>query len=143
MIYTEQIKAFVSAYFRFTPDVRKYNSTENLGKIVTKMETYGLPPSDTGVVRAIAELVGEGVIDRVDGGTPESDAEAARIGEQQRLNQIAATPLTERDFDSFIRMTPSQLETKYYGDAEFRARYTNAVRDWGFRVPPKPKGAIA
>ena|ERR1700730_4471974 len=138
MIYTEQIKAYVSAYFRFTPEVRKYNSAENQHAIVKRMEIYGLPPSDTGIARAIAELVIEGAIDRVDGGSVETDAAVVRAAEQDRLNQIAATPLTERDFDTFVRMMPSELERRYYSETEFRVKYDKACRDWGFRVPPKP-----
>jgi hypothetical protein len=143
IMYREETEAFVAVHFRLAPSARKFDSPVNRKLIVDRMQSFGVFPSDTAVLRAIQELVAEEKIERTDGGNADTDAASLRAAEQARLDRIAAEPLTERHFDLFVRMTPDELEKKYYGDVEFRTRYTNAVRDWGFRVPPKPKGAIA
>jgi hypothetical protein len=135
IMYREETEAFVAVHFRVTPSARKFDSPVNRKLIVDRMQSFGVFPSDTAVLRAIQELVAEEKIERTDGGNAETDAASLRAAEQARLDRIAAAPLTERDFDSFVRMTPSELERRYYSDTEFRVRYDKACRDWGFRKP--------
>jgi len=94
------------------------------------------------VSRAISELVKEGKIARSDGGSEAADKAAAAAGERQRLEQIAAPPITMAEHELFASLSPQELERKYWGTnvvaAEFRARYGKAVREHGFRLPPKP-----
>ena len=143
MSHREQTEAIVEVHFRLTPSSRKFDSPENRKLIIERVQTYGIFPSDTGVLRAISELVSEESIERVDGGNPETDAEAAHLAEQVRLDRIAAQPLTERDFDLFVRITPDELGKKYYGDVEFRVRYDAAIKTWGFRKPAPPRRVFA
>jgi hypothetical protein len=143
-MYREETEALVAVHFRLTPSARKFDSPVNRKLIVDRIQTFGIYPSETAVLRAIQELVAEEKIKRTDGGNAETDAAAVRAAEQQRLNQIAATPLTERDFDVFVRMMPSELERRYYSETEFKVKYDKACREWGFRKPlPTTKAAGA
>ena len=137
-MYREETEACVAVHLRLTSSSRKFDSALNRKLIVDRIQTFGVYPSDTAVVRAIAELIIEGAIHRTDGGNNESDAAAAATAKQRRLNQIAAQPLTETDFDTFVRLVPSELGRRYYSEPEFAVKYDRACKDWGFRVPPKP-----
>jgi hypothetical protein len=137
--FTTQTEVFLNSNAQYA----KYFSGENVYATVERMKTYGLSVySDTLARRAIEELIAEQMIQRTDGGDFQTDRLAAAMAERKRLEAIATAPISEREFDSFVRLTPDELERKYWGTdaaaAEFRARYDRAVRDHGFRVPPKP-----
>ena len=80
MNYTDETIACVAVHFRLTPADRKYDSAANRQLIAERVQSFGVYPSPTAVVRAIAELVQAGNIGRVDGG----DAEMDRIGDPRK-----------------------------------------------------------
>jgi hypothetical protein len=140
--FAAQTQDFLEAQSQYV----KYRSDDNIKAIVGRMKQYGLSVcSDTLVKRAADELIAEKKIQRSDGADEQIDRLAAAMATRKHLEQIGAAPISEREFDSFVRLTLDELERRYWGSdaaaAEFRARYDRAVRDHGFRVPPKPATA--
>jgi hypothetical protein len=136
-IEAAQVELFV--LFKLDASQRKYDSPQNQEIIIERLRSYRVTPSETGCRRAIAELLAENAIDRVDGGNAATDETAARAREQAKIDRVANAPLTERDFDGYSRMAPNELEAAYYGDPVFAERYRRACAEWGFRIPAKSR----
>jgi hypothetical protein len=137
----EKLEIEVAIYFQTHLAAHKFDSDLNRQIVVDRVASWGYIPCEVGVLRALNELVDEGAIERTDGGNAATDAEAARVAEQARLSRIASQPLTERDFDTFVRLTPAELERRYFSEETFRVRYDRACRDWGFRKPAPSRPA--
>jgi hypothetical protein len=134
------IDAVVDLHFKINSFDRRFDSPSNRASIAKRMKSFGLGVhSDTGVARAIKELVTEEIISRADGGNAESDARVAAAAEKARLDRIASAPLTERDFDAFSRMHPSEVAQKFWSDRAFQVRYRAASAAWGFVLPEPPQ----
>lgn len=139
MYMTEDFQTYVEVWFKLHPREKKYESTDNVTAIVTRMRSYGLAvPSDTMVFRAVSELVSEEQISRTDGGDESTDKLGAAIAERARIDRLASAPLTEADFTKFSRMSPEEVQGLFHNDRVFAARYTRAATLWGFKIPGAP-----
>jgi hypothetical protein len=138
MISMEPIEAEVDVYFRLKPAARKFDSPENRKEIVNRVATHGIVLSEVGVMRAIQELVNEGVIERTDGRDEAMDRLAVANAERSRIDQIASAPSTSEEYERFARMSEAEVEQRFRSDELFRARYTKASEVWKFRLPIRP-----
>ena len=74
---TEKVEVEIAVFFNTHPASKKYDSPENRATIAARLSVWGFTPCEVGVMRALAELVDEGAIERVDGGSEASDRQAA------------------------------------------------------------------
>ena len=138
MNYKEKIEAQVAVYFQTVPAARKFDSPENRKLVADRVASWGFAPCEVGVMRALDELIAEGHVYRVDGGFDEKDQQAAADAERRRLEQIAAAPSTREECEQFMGMSEAEVESKYWADPIFQARYRKASETWRLRLPGKP-----
>ena len=141
MIYTEKVEAQVAVYFQTVPAARKFDSPENRKLAADRVASWGFAPCEVGVMRALDELIAEGHVYRVDGGSDEKDQQAAADAERKRIDRIASAPSTQEECEAFMRMSEPEVEQKYWSDPVFQARYRKASETWGLRLPVKPASA--
>lgn len=139
MTHEEDISVGIFVYFKATPGSKKYDSPENRALIAERIRSFRVQVSETAVVRAVSELIQEGM-ERVDGGNEESDAiNAARIREAKekaRLERIAAPPLSAEEVAYFQRLSQPELYQLYFSDdVAFKIRFDIACDKFGFNRP--------
>ena len=124
----------------------KYDSAENLERIVSFLVEQQWLPSQVTVERAIADLK----LARTDGRTSKDDQREIRAEAQRSYDAAAAeadrVPLTRQELDEFASLSKVDLARRYWGsDGEasdyFSIRYRKASRECAFVIPPRPMGA--
>ncbi len=121
---------------------KKFDSPENRLKIIERVTSYRIHPSETAVVRAISELIDEGEVARTDGKTAEDDQrESAKVAEDRDRQLALSTSLTQIDAALYASMSQAEIAQKCSSDNVFRFRYEAASRLWGFRLPSAPSAS--
>jgi hypothetical protein len=121
---------------------RKCFSTPNLNKLLDFLEEQQWLPSQVTINRALAELK----FRRTDGGSAESDRQAAIAVAQRNLDAVIAEtdkpPLTRTELAEFASLGFAELQHRYWGNDgvnTFAVRYSKASREHGFRIPARPQ----
>jgi hypothetical protein len=117
----------------------KYSKAQAFDKILKFLTEKQYIPSQVSLNRAIKELG----LRRVDGGSIQSDARAAKAAAQANFDAIVLeaqkSPLTPEELREFGSLSQRELSRRFFDENNdyFRLRYSKAMAEYGYREPQR------
>jgi len=121
---------------------RKFQSPENLEKLLGRLVSAQAVPSQTTIDRFLARSK----FPRTDGGNAASDAEKQRAESRAQwdvaVKEVRDVPLTRNELEEFASLSPAELQRRYFENSAdgryFQIRYNLACDRHGYRRPSPP-----
>jgi hypothetical protein len=143
-----QYERAAEQFFKQNPKSFEKYFAPNLLQTLTDAMLSSLPTTTAAKI-VFDRLVANGTLPRTDGRTERDDAAEAVAQAEEHLNKVAAKvaapPLRTVELELFYSLSVRDLADRYWennGFNEFRVRYDRAVREYLFRVPPRPQQAV-
>jgi hypothetical protein len=117
----------------------KYSNAQAFDKVVKYLVDRQYIPSQVSLNRGIKELG----LRRVDGGSIQSDARAAKAAAQAHFDSVVLeaqkSPLEPRELNEFGSLSARELSRRFFDENSdfFRIRYQKAMAEYGYREPQR------